>query len=104
MSDSQEPLGIHLSDRVGLETRSPTVRKRSGVRSIVNRLGGEYYTTSEVANILGVSQGTLRRWYRSPSLGHKAPSKKLTRGKMVIYLYTPEDLEELRKYISGESE
>lgn len=92
-----------MTDRVGLETRPPEITRKSGVRSIIAQVDGDYYTTSEVAKELGVSVGTIRRWYRATELGLKAPSKKITRGKLTIYLYTEDDLEELRLFMNGET-
>lgn len=54
------------------------------------------YTTSQVANITGVSPDTLRRWRRTKRL---VPTKKQRNGKLTVYLYTENDLAKVRTLI-----
>lgn len=53
-------------------------------------------TVSEVADILGVSQATLRRLTDSDAV--KAPSQEYRVGKWWVYLYTEEDVQELKEH------
>jgi len=69
------------------------------VANIVAQLdGGPYYMISEVSEITNVPVTTLRRWYkRGPEAGGtKAPSKVHKHLGITIYLYTDEDLKEIR--------
>lgn len=63
---------------------------------LVSALDGQYYLLSEVAEILGKSQMTIRRAMYNKRV--KAPSLELNQGKMKIYLYTTDDIQELRDY------
>lgn len=60
--------------------------------------GGPYYMISEVSEITGVPVTTLRRWYKSgpEKNGTAAPTKVLNHLGITIYLYTDEDLVEVR--------
>lgn len=55
--------------------------------------------TSEVARILKVSVSTLRRARKDKTL--KAPSQYYQKGGYLVYLYTPEDIRELRAHFSN---
>lgn len=66
------------------------------VDRIMADLPGVYYRLSEVGLMLNVSNTTLRRLLKKEEI--TAPSKIVTRGGLRMYLYTPEDVEELRKY------
>lgn len=59
---------------------------------------GRLYTISEVSEITGVPVPTLRYWYRIGTTkgGTKAPSKVKIEGKAKTYLYTEDDLVEIR--------
>lgn len=63
---------------------------------LVSELDGEFYKLSEVAEIVGVSQMTLRRLLHNDKID--APSYQIKRGKMTIYVYTPEDIQEIKRY------
>lgn len=81
-----------LGDRKGsfkMETVTPVDR-------VMAELPGVYYRLSEVAEMVGVHHKTLRRLIRKGVT--KAPSKQFTRGGMRMYLYTPEDIEELKEH------
>lgn len=71
-------------------------KRISPVDRIMAELDGTYYRLSEVAKILNRSPGTIRRHIGRPGL--KAPSYQIERGKLQIYLYTPQDIEELKGY------
>jgi len=66
---------------------------------ILEQLEGEYFSMRQTAEMVGVHIETLRRLCRTPRV--KAPSKATRQGKMVIYLFTPEDVEEVRQYFAG---
>ena len=88
MSEELQP-----EPRVGVfeKTKQP-----SSADHIMAKLPGTYYRLTEVAEILGLSVRTLRRLIPK---GHtKAPSKQITVGGMKMYLYTPEDVQEIRDY------
>lgn len=62
---------------------------------LISKLDGTYYKMSEVSEILGISTRVLRRLLKDPTLS--APSLVYRKGKLFIYLYTPEDVEDLRR-------
>jgi hypothetical protein len=69
------------------------------VANIVAQLdGGPYYMISEVSEITGTPVTTLRRWYkRGPEMGGtKGPSLVHKHLGITIYLYTDEDIQEIR--------
>ena len=59
--------------------------------------GIHYLTTAEVAAEFGVSVGWIHKIQRNPSVG--APSMIANLGKIRIYLYTPADVDEIRRYL-----
>ena len=61
---------------------------------------GLYYKLSEAADLVGKSQNTLRRLMRSKKV--KAPSYEIKQGDMTMYLYTAEDIEEIRNYYGAQ--
>lgn len=71
------------------------------VHRFVNQLrakdGVHYRTTAEVSADLGVSVGWIHKIQRNPSV--RAPSKTAYLGRVKVYLYTPEDVEEIRRYL-----
>lgn len=67
---------------------------------IMAELPDVYYRLSEVSKMVGVSEKTLRRQINSPDT--TAPSAQVTHGGMQMYLYTPQDVEELRRYYRKE--
>lgn len=64
----------------------------------MSALDGQYYLISEVAEILGKDQMTIRRAMYKKRV--KAPSYEVTEGKMKVYLYTPDDIQELREHFA----
>ena len=64
----------------------------------INQLDGEYYRLSEVAEQVGISPQTLRRLIKSPKKKVNAPSYVGHQGNMPIYVFSKEDLEEIRDY------
>jgi hypothetical protein len=71
----------------------------SPANRILQELEGEYYSMRQTAEMVGVHIETLRRLCRTDRI--KAPSKATRQGKLVIYLFTPEDVEEVRDYFEG---
>lgn len=82
---------------IGGDHRQPSPADR-----IMADLPGVFYKLSEVAQMLNLSEVTLRRLIRKGVT--KAPSHTLRHGGMQMYLYTPEDVEELRRYYQKEPE
>ena len=72
----------------------------SPVTEYVRSLDGDYKTTQEVADELGVSAQLIRKWSRNPR-PTQAPSFIAPFGKIKINLYTPEDIQSLRDYMSN---
>jgi hypothetical protein len=64
----------------------------------VRSLDGEFYLLSEVAEQVGVSQGTLRKLVHADPPKVSAPSYMGNQGDMNIYLFTPEDVTEIKAY------
>lgn len=67
---------------------------------LVSNLDGTFYKLTEAAELLDVSPTTLRRLMRKPNTGLKAPSYQITQGSMKVYLYSVDDLNELRVYFA----
>lgn len=63
---------------------------------IRRNLKGIHYTVSEAAEEIGKSAETLRRWRRT---GFMVPSVEHKMGELTVYLYTEEDLIELKKLV-----
>lgn len=85
---------------------TPEVSKRenhpsggvSPAARLVSNLDGQYYLLSEVAEILGKDPMTLRRAMYNNRV--KAPSYEVWEGKMKVYAYTADDIQELREYFA----
>jgi hypothetical protein len=89
-----------MSDH-GLVPRSEATIKQPWITPVDRKLAdlppGKYYKLSEVKEILGVSEAWMRRRLKNPNL--KAPSMVMPMGESAgVYLYTQEDIEELRRY------
>jgi len=83
---------VYDADEIKGETRiSPAQR-------IIDSLDGDFKTMRQTAELVGVHIETLRRLCRTPRV--KAPSKATKQGKLVIYLFTPEDVEEVKAYFN----
>lgn len=78
----------------------------SPVHRFVDKLrakdGIAYRTTAEVAAELGVSVGWIHKVQRSPAID--APSLVSQLGKIKIYIYTPEDVEKIRRYLAEQQQ
>lgn len=69
-----------------------------GILSLVARAeGGPFYTTSQVATMVGRSPDTIRRWAKKPECAptHRMP---LGKGKAYVKLYTDADISRLKRY------
>lgn len=75
--------------------------KASPADRLVSNLDGEYYKLTEAAAIVGVSPTTLRRLMRRKGTGLAAPSYKIQQGEMLVYLYSADDINELRVYFAA---
>ena len=64
----------------------------------VRSLDGDYFLLREVAEYVGVSQFTLRKFI-SDNVESCVPSKYAMFGKTRIYLYTRQDIESIREYV-----
>lgn len=86
----------------------PSVERMDPATRLVRSLPGKYLMVREAAEVLGVSHTTLRRLLKDepeelgPSfcvyVGKNASPET---GKGKIYLYTQEDLDKLRAFLSG---
>ena len=79
-----------------------TETRTSPAQRIIDSLPGTFYTMRQTADLCGVHVETLRRLCRTDRV--KAPTKATKTGKMVIYLFTPEDVEEVQTYFNGRDE
>jgi hypothetical protein len=86
---------VEPRDEVAHETKvSPADR-------LVSNLDGTFYKLTEAAEIVGVSATTLRRLMRRSNTGLKAPSFQIRQGEMLVYLYSADDIDELRVYFAS---
>lgn len=89
---------IDAKDVPGTNTR------KSPATIILESLDGEYLTMRQVAEHIGVHTETMRRLCKArdqegnPKVN--APSKAVQTGDMTIYLFTPEDVQEIETYFS----
>jgi hypothetical protein len=97
VSDSQsEPLTTPEEEDVQ-RGKHPTGGVSPAAR-LVSALDGQYYMLSEVAAILGKDPMTLRRAMYNNRVN--APSYEVREGKMKVYVYTTDDIQELREYFA----
>ena len=68
------------------------------VQQLRDKDGVNYKTTAEVASELGVSNNWIRKVQRARMFG--VPSKITQFGQIRIYLYTPEDVDKVRRYLA----
>lgn len=87
----------------GAESKVTKLRYAKGespAMAYVRSLGMNAIVASEVAETLGVSTNLVRKWVKDPEI--KAPTYEVPYGKNKIYLFTPEDVEELRKIVAAQ--
>jgi predicted transcriptional regulator len=70
--------------------------------ALISSLDGTYYKLSEAVILTGKSASTLRRLMKKNLV--KAPSGMVRQGKNTYYLYTPEDIQEIRDYYTEETQ
>lgn len=70
--------------------------RKSPADQLLSDLDGDYMKLTDVAAVVGVHQETLRRLCRTEKVN--APSKAVKQGGMIMYLFTPEDVLELKQY------
>lgn len=81
-----------------------TNSRKSPATLILESLEGEFLTMRQMAERIGVHTETMRRLCKAvdndgnPKV--KAPSKAVQTGDMTIYLFTPEDVEEIEEYFT----
>ena len=66
---------------------------------LLSDLDGTYYKLTEVGKLVGVSESRLRRLIRNTSV--TAPSRQIWQGGMKVFLYSPEDVEEVREHFKN---
>lgn len=73
---------------------------QKGIMALVARVeGGPYYTITQVAEMIGKSTDTIRRWVKEGSV--PAPTNKMNlgeEGNSFVWLYTKEDVEMMAAY------
>lgn len=82
-----------------IQRRSHPSGGASPAARLVSNLDGQYYLLTEVATILEKDPMTIRRAMYKKQV--KAPSYETWRGKMKVYLYTPDDIQELREHFAA---
>ena len=91
---------------VDAKTVKTQTRKAPATR-IIEALDGDFMTTRQVAEYFEVNIETIRRLSKaknddgSPRI--QGPSKATKSGAMIIWLYTPSDVEEIRSYFEDRS-
>lgn len=70
------------------------------ISAFVRTLDGDYYLVREVADAVGVSQHRLRKAikYEEPGM---LPSDVVMLGKMTVYLYTIEDVKQIKETLAN---
>lgn len=87
----------------GAESKVTKLRYAKGeapAMAYVRSLGMNAQVASEVAEELGVSTNLVRKWVKDPAI--KAPTYEVPYGRNKIYLFTPEDVEELRAIVAAQ--
>lgn len=90
-----------------LEVR-PRIREGDGKTRVspVDRMlaaqDGEFYKLTDAAALIGVAPITLRRLLKREEI--KAPTYEAQMGAIHVYLYTPDDINELKAYFSNTAE
>jgi hypothetical protein len=100
------PFAVPVYEDTGLKTTPQASTKVKKIEygeheapaiAYVRSLGIDAQVSSQVAEELGVSVQLVRKLRTSGDF--KAPSLEVPFGKNKIFLYTPEDVEELRAYV-----
>lgn len=105
-STSSDPFQVPFMspDDTGIKGRAvpqiKNTRRLSPAKAFVAALGVDGKTMNEVAAELGISRTYMLKLLHEPAL--KAPSLVAKFGTRKIYVYTPDDRQELRDYIARE--
>lgn len=89
-----------VREDTGIKSEVTKLRRGKGeapAMAYVRSLGMDAKVASEVATELGVSTNLVRKWINDPTIN--APSYEVPYGKNKIYLFTSEDIQELRDHI-----
>ena len=78
--------------------------KASPAEEYVRNLNGEYYLLGEVAEIVGVAKNTLRRLIKADPPVVQAPTFTANLGKMSFYVFSKDDITEIRNYYASKYE
>lgn len=81
-----------------------TSDRMSPAEAYVRSLGDGYYMLSEVAEKAGVTSQTLRRLIKDPDKKIKAPSYIGNMGEMEIYVFTEQDVAEIKAHYQARYE
>lgn len=73
--------------------------KASPAEEYVRNLEGEFYLLSEVAEMIGIAKNTLRRLIVTDAVS--APSYVGSLGGMSFYIFSTEDIEEIKDHYEG---
>jgi len=91
---------------VDAKSVKPQSRKAPATR-IIEALDGDYMTTRQVADYFEVNIETIRRLSKAKNADGsdriRGPSKATKSGAMIIWLYTPSDVDEIRDYFEDRS-
>jgi len=89
--------GIKTTPEASTKAKKITrVKGEAPAIAYVRSLGIDALVSSQVADEVGMSVQLVRKLRKNPAF--KAPSMEVEYGQTIIYLYTPEDVEELRAY------
>lgn len=84
-----------------------TQTRKAPATRIIEQLDGDFMTTRQVAEYFEVNIETIRRLSKAKNDDGSdriaGPSKATKSGAMIIWLYTPSDVEEIRSYFEDRS-
>lgn len=83
---------------------APIRSRKSPATRIIEALGGEYETMTSMAKRYNIHVETMRRLCKAKNPDGSAkvtgPSRAVTQGELVIYLFTKEDVVEIDEYMN----
>jgi len=75
------------------------------VRKLEQETGSRYYLAHEVADELNCSVQAIRKYAANKVCGKGvAPSERANFGKIIVNLYTPDDIEALRAFLANRTQ
>lgn len=81
-------------------SNEPTrVAEWTGAASLLDTIPAGWHPRREAAEMIGRDYDTLRRWHRD---GTYTPSGFVQRGKLTIWLYSDDDIAELKKVAASQ--